>query len=46
MSLWEDSVIVLCTQLGFFVFGWIFFVKKLFRDYELRQRFVQVERKE
>ncbi len=42
MSLLEDTCIVLATQAGFFLLGWVFFVKKLFRDYELRQRMVQV----
>ena len=42
MGLLEDTLKVLSTQLVFFIIGWIFFVKKLFRDYELRQRFVQI----
>ncbi len=42
MSLLEDTSIVLATQAVFFVIGWVFFVKKLFHDYELRQRLVQV----
>lgn len=41
-TLLEDSLKVLGTQLVFFLIGWVFFVKKLFRDYELRQKFVQL----
>lgn len=41
MGLFIDSVIVLATQLVFFLLGWIFFVKKLFKDYELRHYLVQ-----
>jgi hypothetical protein len=42
MGLLADSLTVLATQLVFFVIGWIFFVKKLFKDYELRHIFVQL----
>ena len=42
MSLLEDTLTVLATQAVLFAIGWVFFVKKLFRDYELRQRLVQV----
>ena len=42
MGLLADSMTVLATQLVFFVIGWIFFVKKLFKDYELRHYFVQL----
>lgn len=42
MSLLRDTLTVLATQACFFVLGWIFFVKKLFRDYELRHIFVQL----
>ncbi len=41
-TLLEDSLKVLGTQVVFFLIGWVFFVKKLFRDYELRQKFVQL----
>jgi len=41
-SLLSDTLVVLASQCIFFILGWIFFVKKLFRDYELRQRLVQV----
>ncbi len=42
MSLLVDSCTVLATQLVFFLIGWIFFVKKLFKDYELRHYMVQL----
>ena len=42
MGLIWDSVCVLLTQSVFFLIGWIFFVKKLFKDYELRHPLVQV----
>jgi hypothetical protein len=42
MGLLYDSVLVVSTQFVFFLIGWLFFVKKLFRDYELRHRFVQL----
>ena len=35
MELLGDTVIVLASQIVFFLVGWIFFVKMLFRDYEL-----------
>lgn len=37
-----DVLILLCTQLGFFAVGWVFFTTKLFRDYEIRNRRVQL----
>jgi len=37
-----DSVTMVITQSVFFFIGWIFFVKKLFKDYELRHHFVQL----
>ena len=42
MGLLSDSLTVLATQLVFFLIGWIFFVKKLFKDYELRHYMVQI----
>ena len=42
MGLFSDTMTVLGTQLVFFIIGWIFFVKKLFKDYELRHIFVQI----
>ena len=35
MELLGDTIIVLASQIVFFLVGWIFFVKMLFRDYEL-----------
>lgn len=42
MSLWLDSCVVLLTQSVFFLLGWMFFVRHLFRDYELRHYGVQI----
>uniref|UniRef100_A0A8D8LMF8 Golgi pH regulator n=3 Tax=Cacopsylla melanoneura TaxID=428564 RepID=A0A8D8LMF8_9HEMI len=42
MGLFEDSLVVLITQVIFFVGGWIFFVKQLFKDYEVHHRLVQL----
>jgi len=42
MELINDSIIVLASQFVFFIFAWIFFVKMLFKDYELHHRAVQV----
>ena len=42
MGLVGDTACVLATQSVFFLIGWIFFVKKLFKDYELRHYLVQV----
>ena len=35
MELLGDTIVVLASQIVFFLVGWIFFVKMLFRDYEL-----------
>ncbi|XP_040162086.1 Golgi pH regulator [Anopheles arabiensis] len=37
-----DTLIVLVSQLIFFIGGWVFFVKQLFRNYEIRHVFVQL----
>ena len=42
MELLNDSIVVLTSQFAFFLFGWIFFVKMLFKDYELHHRVVQL----
>jgi len=42
MGLVGDTACVLATQSVFFLIGWIFFVKKLFKDYELRHYLVQL----
>ncbi|XP_011336949.1 Golgi pH regulator isoform X1 [Ooceraea biroi] len=42
MGFIEDTFIILITQIIFFVGGWVFFVKKLFRDYEVHHRLVQL----
>ncbi|XP_066584345.1 Golgi pH regulator [Prorops nasuta] len=42
MGFLEDTFIILITQVIFFLGGWVFFVKKLFRDYEVHHRLVQL----
>ncbi|XP_063995723.1 Golgi pH regulator isoform X1 [Diachasmimorpha longicaudata] len=42
MGFIEDTFIILITQVLFFIGGWVFFVKKLFRDYEVHHRLVQL----
>ncbi|XP_067007866.2 Golgi pH regulator isoform X2 [Anabrus simplex] len=42
MGFIEDTLIILITQIFFFIGGWVFFVKKLFRDYEVHHRLVQL----
>ncbi|KAL3071731.1 hypothetical protein niasHT_000938 [Heterodera trifolii] len=36
-----DLIVVLGSQMAFFALGWVFFMKQLFRDYEVHQRTVQ-----
>ncbi|KAH9635663.1 hypothetical protein HF086_001454 [Spodoptera exigua] len=42
MTFFEDTLIILISQTIFFVGGWIFFVKQLFRDYEVHHLLVQL----
>ncbi|OXB68235.1 hypothetical protein ASZ78_007984 [Callipepla squamata] len=42
MSFLIDSSIMVTSQVLFFGFGWLFFMRKLFKDYEVRQYVVQV----
>jgi len=42
MELLSDTLIVLASQVVFFMVGWIFFVKMLFKDYELHHILVQL----
>ncbi|XP_042710203.2 Golgi pH regulator B isoform X2 [Chrysemys picta bellii] len=42
MSFLIDSGIMVTSQVLFFGFGWLFFMRKLFKDYEVRQYVVQV----
>uniref|UniRef100_A0A9J7XAF4 Golgi pH regulator n=2 Tax=Cyprinus carpio TaxID=7962 RepID=A0A9J7XAF4_CYPCA len=42
MSFLVDSVIMFTSQVLFFGFGWLFFMRQLFKDYEVRQYVVQV----
>nr|CAD2160664.1 unnamed protein product [Meloidogyne enterolobii] len=37
-----DALIVLGSQTVFFILGWLFFMKQLFRDYEVDQKAVQI----
>jgi len=41
MSILGDTLIVVLSQVVFFVAGWLFFVKQLFRDYEVHNSLVQ-----
>ncbi|XP_078258333.1 Golgi pH regulator isoform X2 [Rhinoraja longicauda] len=42
MSFVVDSVIMFSSQILFFGFGWLFFMRQLFKDYEVRQYVVQI----
>ncbi|XP_035690654.1 Golgi pH regulator-like [Branchiostoma floridae] len=42
MSFLVDSCIMFTTQAFFFGFGWIFFMRQLFKDYEIHHRVVQL----
>ncbi|XP_059576594.1 Golgi pH regulator B isoform X2 [Alligator mississippiensis] len=42
MSFLVDSGIMVTSQVLFFGFGWLFFMRQLFKDYEVRQYVVQV----
>ncbi|XP_041055581.1 Golgi pH regulator isoform X3 [Carcharodon carcharias] len=42
MSFVVDSVIMFSSQVLFFGFGWLFFMRQLFKDYEVRQYVVQI----
>ncbi|KAK5972173.1 hypothetical protein GCK32_011161 [Trichostrongylus colubriformis] len=41
MSAWDVGVMV-TSQVLFFVCGWLFFMKQLFKNYEVRNRVVQL----
>ncbi|XP_044728648.1 Golgi pH regulator [Chrysoperla carnea] len=42
MGFVEDTSIILISQACFFTGGWVFFVKQLFRDYEIHHLIVQL----
>uniref|UniRef100_A0A1B0GMB0 Golgi pH regulator conserved domain-containing protein n=1 Tax=Phlebotomus papatasi TaxID=29031 RepID=A0A1B0GMB0_PHLPP len=42
MGFLEDTIIVFVSQVLFFTGGWIFFVRQLFRNYEVRNILVQL----
>lgn len=42
MSFIFDSVIVFSSELLYFAFGWLFFMRKLFKNYEVRHVIVQL----
>uniref|UniRef100_T1JAQ6 Abscisic acid G-protein coupled receptor-like domain-containing protein n=1 Tax=Strigamia maritima TaxID=126957 RepID=T1JAQ6_STRMM len=42
MDFLGDCVIMFVSQLLFFIGGWVFFMKKLFRDYEVHHSLVQL----
>lgn len=37
-----DSLIIVISQIFFFIGGWVFFLRKLFKDYEVQQKTVVV----
>uniref|UniRef100_A0AC34Q0I3 Uncharacterized protein n=1 Tax=Panagrolaimus sp. JU765 TaxID=591449 RepID=A0AC34Q0I3_9BILA len=41
LNVWDLGVVT-CSQLGFSGLGWLFFMKQLFKHYEVRQRVVQM----
>ncbi len=41
LSFLNDEVLVVCSHICFFTFGWLFFRKKLFKDYEVKDVIVQ-----
>lgn len=42
MAFLEDTLVVFVTQVFFFAGGWVFFMKQLFRDYEVHHLLVQL----
>ncbi|CAG9763111.1 unnamed protein product [Ceutorhynchus assimilis] len=42
MTFWTDSVVVFSSQVLFFIGAWLFFMKQLFKDYEVRHVMVQL----
>lgn len=42
MGLVEDTLIVFVSQVSFFAGGWVFFMKKLFKDYEVHHLLIQL----
>ncbi|GAB0097858.1 Golgi pH regulator [Sergentomyia squamirostris] len=42
MGFLEDTIIIFVSQVVFFAGGWIFFMKQLFRNYEVRNVLVQL----
>ncbi|KAL3284881.1 hypothetical protein HHI36_019018 [Cryptolaemus montrouzieri] len=42
MSFAGDSIVIFVSQVFFFIGAWLFFVKKLFKDYEVRHVMIQL----
>lgn len=42
MAFLDDAFIMFFSQMVFFAGGWVFFMKKIFRDYEVRHSLVQL----
>ncbi|XP_019870337.1 Golgi pH regulator [Aethina tumida] len=42
MTFLQDSIVIFVSQVAFFVGAWIFFMKQLFKDYEVRHVMVQL----
>lgn len=41
MEILSDAIVILTSQIVFLIFGWMFFSKHLFRDYEVQHTLVQ-----
>ncbi|XP_076311014.1 Golgi pH regulator isoform X2 [Tachypleus tridentatus] len=42
MTILQDTLIISVSQIVFFAGGWVFFMKQLFKDYEVHHRLVQL----
>jgi len=42
MEILSDAIVILLSQVTFLLFGWMFFSKHLFRDYEVQHTLVQL----
>ncbi|VDD89895.1 unnamed protein product [Enterobius vermicularis] len=42
MAVARDTTVIFLSQVVFFFLGWLFFMKQLFRDYEVHQKMVQL----
>ncbi|XP_063712363.1 Golgi pH regulator-like [Symsagittifera roscoffensis] len=42
MGWMSDGIVILCTELIFFIFGWVYSMRKFFRDYEIHYLSIQL----